>query len=108
MIFQLLSGVNYIFNVTAAGPDSGEVTEKTFNIDNIQGNQELLIEGRSNMFSVVLVGGQMTYADLDYILEAQIITCFKTQDYYVSLQMFSLFFYSCPCDTILYRLRIWT
>ncbi|CAB3249121.1 unnamed protein product [Arctia plantaginis] len=79
---ELLSGVNYIFNVTASFPDSDEVMDKSFNIDNIQGNQKFLIEGRSNMFSVVLVGGQMTYTDLDYMLEAQITTCFKTQDYY--------------------------
>ncbi|CAB3245847.1 unnamed protein product [Arctia plantaginis] len=79
---ELLSGVNYIFNVTASFPDSDEVMDKSFNIDNIQGNQKFLIEGRSNMFSVLLVGGQMTYTDLDYMLEAQITTCFKTQDYY--------------------------
>lgn len=84
---QLLSGVNYTFNVTAVSveDEDEEVTEKMFNIDNIKGDQKLMIEGRSDMFAISLVGGQMTYADLDFVLEAQVTACFKTYDYYVSI-----------------------
>ncbi|CAD0203900.1 unnamed protein product [Chrysodeixis includens] len=72
---ELLSGVNYTFNVTATSIDDegGEETEQMFNIDNIKGDQKLMIEGRSEMFAITLVGGQMTYADLDFVLEAQFV-----------------------------------
>ncbi|XP_075983192.1 uncharacterized protein LOC142981280 [Anticarsia gemmatalis] len=78
---ELLSGVNYIFNVTATSNDT-ESVEKSFHIDNMQGDQKLLIEGRSDKFSIVLVGGQLAYADIPYMLEALVTTCVKTHDYY--------------------------
>lgn len=84
-MFQLLTGVEYIFNVTATSFQNDEEMEKVFHIDNIKGDPKLLIEGRSEMFSVNLIGGQVAYADLEYILDAQVTTCYRTQDYYVGI-----------------------
>lgn len=51
----------------------------------MQGDQKLEhIEGRADLLSVVLVGGQETYADVEFAVEALVTTCYPTQDYYVS------------------------
>ncbi|XP_028164787.1 uncharacterized protein LOC114355932 [Ostrinia furnacalis] len=87
---QMLKGVNYIFNVSSV-ESNGDVSEpKCFNIDNTQGDHELTIEGRSDMFSVVLVGAQAALADVTYVVEAQVTTCTPTQDYYFAWSVQSL------------------
>lgn len=79
---QLLPGVTYIFNVTASNAE-GE-TLKSFHINNVQGDQKLEhIEGRADLLSVVLVGSQETYANVEFAVEALVTTCYPTQDYYV-------------------------
>ncbi|CAH0690159.1 unnamed protein product [Spodoptera exigua] len=40
------------------------------------------MEGRSEMFSIILLGGQLAYADIDFMLEAKVTACYKTHDYY--------------------------
>nr|XP_049704755.1 uncharacterized protein LOC110373458 [Helicoverpa armigera] len=79
---ELLPGVNYIFNVTASTYNNDEVSEQSFSIDNSQGDSKLLMEGRSDLFSIVLLGGQVTYADIDFVLEAEVTSCFRSHDYY--------------------------
>jgi hypothetical protein len=80
----LLRGVNYIFNVSSVEDD--EVAEpKTFNIDNTLGDQKLMIEGRNDMVSIILVGAQTANADAIFAVETQVTTCYPTQDYYVSI-----------------------
>ncbi|XP_060805216.1 uncharacterized protein LOC132902811 [Amyelois transitella] len=76
---ELLSGVDYTFYVSEVGTDADP---KSFHIDNTQGDQKLLIEGRNDMMSIILVGGQETYVDVEFDLEAQVTACFPTQDYY--------------------------
>ncbi|XP_073950924.1 uncharacterized protein [Choristoneura fumiferana] len=79
---ELLPGVNYIFNVTASTAE-GEHTLKSFHINNVQGDHNLeRIEGHADLLSVVLVGGQETYADVEFAMEALVTTCYPTQDYY--------------------------
>ncbi|XP_035449617.1 uncharacterized protein LOC118275670 [Spodoptera frugiperda] len=79
---ELLSGVTYIFNVTATTYRDKVGTQKEFRINNIKGDSKLLMEGRSEMFSITLLGGQLAYSDIDFILEAKVTTCYKTHDYY--------------------------
>ncbi|XP_041969297.1 uncharacterized protein LOC121726129 [Aricia agestis] len=78
---ELMSGVTYMFNVTGASHEGN--TTKTFSIDYNAGDQKLLdVEGRSDKFSLQLLGGQTTYPDLGLIIEAKVTTCTHTQDYY--------------------------
>ncbi|KAJ8723936.1 hypothetical protein PYW07_007916 [Mythimna separata] len=79
---ELLTGVKYIFNVTAKTYNDNVGTEKQFEIDNSKGDPKLLIEGQTDMFAIELVGGQLAYADIDFILEAEVTTCYRTHDYY--------------------------
>ncbi|KAJ8714012.1 hypothetical protein PYW08_007632 [Mythimna loreyi] len=79
---ELLTGVKYLFNVTAKTYNEEIGTQKYFEIDNSKGDPKLLIEGQSDMFAIELLGGQLAYADIDFILEAQVTTCFRTHDYY--------------------------
>ncbi|XP_053613608.1 uncharacterized protein LOC128677059 [Plodia interpunctella] len=78
---ELLSGVDYTFDVSEVGQDEAET--KTFHIDNTRGDQKLHIDGRNDMVSVILVGGQQTYVDVEFELEAQVTVCFPTQNYYL-------------------------
>ncbi|XP_063539398.1 uncharacterized protein LOC134748538 [Cydia strobilella] len=79
---ELLSGVDYKFNVTASNSD-GEETTKTFHINNVKGDQLLEnLEGRTDMLSIILVGGEETYADVEFMMDALVTTCHPTQDYY--------------------------
>ncbi|XP_063627930.1 uncharacterized protein LOC134799458 [Cydia splendana] len=79
---ELLSGVDYKFNVTASNSD-GDETTKTFHINNVKGDQLLEnLEGRTDMLSIMLVGGQETYADVEFMMDALVTTCHPTQDYY--------------------------
>ncbi|CAG9789297.1 unnamed protein product [Diatraea saccharalis] len=84
---EMLLGVNYMFNVTAVNKDGTVEQPKTFNIDNTQGDNKLMIEGRNDMISVILVGAQMAYADNTFIINAEVTTCYYTQDYYVSINV---------------------
>ncbi|KAH9629637.1 hypothetical protein HF086_003107 [Spodoptera exigua] len=81
---ELLSGVTYIFNVTATTYRDKVGTQKEFRINNVKGDSKLLMEGRSEMFSIILLGGQLAYADIDFMLEAKVTACYKTHDYYES------------------------
>ncbi|XP_052756384.1 uncharacterized protein LOC113519771 isoform X2 [Galleria mellonella] len=79
---DLLSGVEYIFNVSEIEPNSDTDEPKSFNIDNTQGDQKLTMEGRTDKFSLILVGSQDTYVDMEFVLDAQVTSCQATQDYY--------------------------
>ncbi|XP_049877651.1 uncharacterized protein LOC126374919 isoform X3 [Pectinophora gossypiella] len=80
---ELLRGVNFIFNITAIDQGGETSAPKSFHIDNTQGEQKLdLVEGRAEQLYMVLVGGQLTYSDVPYVLQAQVTSCAPTQDYY--------------------------
>ncbi|XP_061728256.1 uncharacterized protein LOC133533307 [Cydia pomonella] len=79
---ELLRGVDYKFNVTASNSE-GEETTKTFHINNAKGEQLLQnLEGRTDMLSIILVGGEETYADVELMMDALVTTCHPTQDFY--------------------------
>lgn len=84
--------MDYQFTVSAIDPTGDVGAPKTFHIDNTQGDLKLNeIDGRGDLPSIVLVGGQETYADVPFILEAEIIVCYATQDYYVSMKTLSAY-----------------
>ncbi|XP_026315144.1 uncharacterized protein LOC113226641 [Hyposmocoma kahamanoa] len=80
---QLLHGIDYIFNVSSINPDGTVSTSKSFHIDNTYGDQKLdMVEGIGDLLSIVLIGEQKTFADVEFVLNAQVTACFATQDYY--------------------------
>ncbi|KAM3956537.1 uncharacterized protein ACR2FA_009445 [Aphomia sociella] len=79
---DLLGGVDYIFNISEIKPNGDLELPKSFNIDNTQGDQKLTIEGRTDKFSLMLVGAQVAYVDVEFTLEALVMACYPTQDYY--------------------------
>ncbi|CAH0400487.1 unnamed protein product [Chilo suppressalis] len=81
---EMLAGVNYVFNVTAINNDGTVEQPKSFNIDNTQGDNKLMIEGRNDMISVFLVGAQIANADETFTVNAEVTTCYPTQDYFFS------------------------
>ncbi|XP_059053383.1 uncharacterized protein LOC131847751 [Achroia grisella] len=79
---DLLRGVEYTFNVSEINTNGHKEVPKSFNIDNSQGDQKLTIEGKTDKFSVILLGSQVVYVDMEFIIDAQVTSCEMTQDYY--------------------------
>ncbi|XP_048486229.1 uncharacterized protein LOC105382408 [Plutella xylostella] len=79
---QLLRGVDFKFTVT--GSSHGVTSDpKTFHIDNSAGDSKLQhVEGRADLFSISLLGSQVAYADVEYVLEALVTMCTPTEDYH--------------------------
>lgn len=65
--------------------DNEVIGHKVFRINNISGKSQLQIsDGQTDKFSLVLLGGDQIYVNMEYILEAQVTMCRPTQDYHVS------------------------
>nr|XP_032521545.1 uncharacterized protein LOC116773235 [Danaus plexippus plexippus] len=80
---ELLSGVTYLFHVTAYNVEG--ITKKAFKIiyeDEVTNAKD--VQNTPDKFSVILLGGQTTYFDIQYTLAADVTTCTETQDYYFS------------------------
>ncbi|XP_045777012.1 uncharacterized protein LOC123875305 [Maniola jurtina] len=83
---ELISGVNYILNLTAIVSD--EIITKSFSIKYYKYNQDAT-ESTNDAFSMMLLGGRTTCADVDFAIEADVRTCSSTQDYYFSWEVYS-------------------
>ncbi|KOB70457.1 Uncharacterized protein OBRU01_16004 [Operophtera brumata] len=71
----LLGGVDYIFNISTPETADHNGTTRTFHIDNIKGDQKLIVDGSSDKFSVFLVGGIKIFIDMEYVVIAEVTTC---------------------------------
>ncbi|KAL4706338.1 hypothetical protein ACJJTC_016632 [Scirpophaga incertulas] len=81
---KLLRGISYIFNVSEVNIEGVMIKPQSFKIDNTQGDNKLMIEGRNDLLSIILLGSQTAYSDHIFDIVAEVTTCYPTQDYYFS------------------------
>lgn len=75
--------VDYVFTVTGISGNNS-IEQKSFRVNNISGKKKLeLTEGYAEKYSLILLGSEITYSSIEYILEAQVTMCNPTQDYQV-------------------------
>uniref|UniRef100_A0A182KE87 GPS domain-containing protein n=1 Tax=Anopheles christyi TaxID=43041 RepID=A0A182KE87_9DIPT len=84
---ELLPGVLYSFGVVAVDADGMESEEQNFTMTYRNADQGASFEHGgstrgSNDVSLLLLGAEKTYADVDYLVTAQLIFCHRRTDYF--------------------------
>uniref|UniRef100_A0A182PAK7 GPS domain-containing protein n=1 Tax=Anopheles epiroticus TaxID=199890 RepID=A0A182PAK7_9DIPT len=84
---ELLPGVVYSFGVVAVDADGVESDEQNFtmtyrNVDQGASFEHAGSSRGGNDVSLLMLGAEKTYADVDYLVTAQLIFCHPRTDYY--------------------------
>lgn len=77
----MIEGVEYIFNVSAKNSKNVYSDMDNFVLRYMSSEDD----SKNTLFSVIMLGSKISYANIPYILEVEVIPCTLTDDYYVQL-----------------------